>query len=861
MERCKWDGSSCLELSCTSRMRWSWRGDVTVAGDSSVTDFSFNHSAFCPDLPFTSSSYPAGSFSGTPLPDPDAFDSALGSAERLRWAASAGADAVPFTVDAGLLSDEQVLSHCLTAEQCALPPLLTVVRRLNGSLWQPATRDFSGVGAGTGCCKPSSVAGSSANFAVVKGLPPATNASVWGPVSGVRYSPLPRNASALTAKIFKVFFSFKGTPLYTYVDMTCGARDYLARGGFLGQAPARANGIFFEVMFKPAAKGLPNTHAPMRTDKGIITSAAQFGDPRPRRPMTTTFAFVGLVNAAGGRFPWVSWWQSWTVVGAVQPGQMVASYLHSGLKWATAAAPSGNLPVALLYFWAAQVEFAKLGSRASEIDFSLLDIYGGTLFSYFRPALARLVAVDPATNVSRFAAQALGGSACLGALPASFKQPFVWGAAPPEAGCNVFRFDCANWCARSCRPFWDAIREAREMVSDTLSQETPRCSRCPGLLGVARGNVPDVNPLRDSLPWLPQCLPFQFPDGSRAESPVDLIRTGTRRPSAQPTKQPSWQPSWQPSKAPSQRPSRRPSSAPSDRPSLAPSDQLTERPTTAPSAHPSARPSSAPSDRQTKAPTDLPTRSPSASSPTQRPSRRPSSAPSDRPSLAPSDQLTERPTTAPSARPSARPSSAPSDRQTKAPTDLPTRSPSAAGPTGTTSDAPSAAPVMGSERQPAKAELDATQLQPLAAAGGYQGEGDLTVMLAMYARNSRGAWFMRSEPDYEAAAQPGMLGRRLAQSARLPAELRAGHGANNTAARPQDQLDTLSSDDLGHDLDRRLAQRRPSRAPSQQPSQRPSMRPSQRPSQRPSLRPSLRPSPAPTRVPTTKDLLFEQYCK
>ena len=855
MDRCKWDGSSCLELSCTSRMRWSWRGDVTVAGVSTVLDFTFNHSAFCPDLPFTGSSYPAGSFSGAPLPDPDAFDSALGPAERLRWAASAGADAVPFTVDAGLLSDEQVLSHCLTAEQCALPPLLTVVRRLNGSLWQPATRDFSGQGAGTGCCKPSSEAGSTSNFAVVKGLPPATNASVWGPVSGVRYSPLPRNASVLTAKIFKVFFSFKGTPLYTYVDMTCGARDYLARGGFLGQAPARANGIFFEVMFSPAAGGLPNTHAPMRTDKGIIASAAKFGDPRPRRPMRTSFAFVGPVGASGGRFPWVSWWQSWTVIGAVQPGQMVASYLHSGLKWATSTAPSGNLPVALLYFWAAQVEFAKLGSRASEIDFSLLEIYGGKLFSYFRPALARLVAVDTATNVSRFAAQTLDGSACLGALPASFKQPFVQGAAPPEAGCNTFGFDCTNWCALSCRPFWDAIREAREMISDTLRQETPRCSRCPGLLGVARGNVPDVNPLSDSLPWLPQCLPFQFPDGSRAESPADLIRTGTRRPSAQPTARPSAQPTQptarpsarpsaqpvqQPSKAPSsrpstsrptlqpskapgtagpttsapttssptQRPSRHPSSAPSDRPSLAPSDQLTQRPTTAPSA----RPSSAPSDRPTKAPTDLPTRSPSAAGP---------SAPSDRPTKAPTDL--------PTRSPSAAGPSAPSDRPTKAPIDLPTRSPSAADPIGA-----------GSERQPVMDELEAAQLQPLAAAGGYQGEGDLAFMLAMYARNSRGAWFVPSEVDYKATAQPGLPGRRLAQSARPPSELRAGHGANNTAARPQDQLDTLFSDDFGHDLDRHLARRRPTRAPSQQPSQ--------------------RPSHAPTRMPT-RDLLFDQYCK
>ncbi len=505
-----------------SRMRWQYTGNPLYRLSSTISDFLW-HVESCPDLPFTTNNYPEGSAIGS-APEPRSFDSDLSPDERL--ASVASVDKEPYSVDVDLLTDDQIASSCLTVEQCVFPPLLSVVRGApSGRLWAPQLDSFrSGLKKsykinGDDPKVKGNATGANTNYQIIKRLPPLVATRYWDDVTSVRQTFYPRGATAATAKLVRVSFKRQGESLYSYLDMTCGAaRKFSRRNGFLGQCPSRISGVFLEVMYIPSSNS-PNSHGPMRGDLGVTFSRADFG-AGGRESVEGTFAFTGpVVN--GVKFGWTSWNSVWIRVGTWSPATMVAVYIKSAMEWAMLLPPRGNMALTVLFFYAAQVEFKKL-PRGSRPSFAALERYSGQGYLEMKAALDYLVSTDPTTGQPWFMAVPLIGSQCMRALPAAFTRPFLDGGFAPEIACSGSSINCPTWCSLSCKPFWDVIRAARALVLEATIPEVPKCSRCPGLTGVFREDVPRQNQLYEHSAFFPQCLPFQASDGTVYDDPVQL---------------------------------------------------------------------------------------------------------------------------------------------------------------------------------------------------------------------------------------------------------------------------------------------------------------------------------------------------
>jgi hypothetical protein len=523
-DRCHWSGGKCKELRCVSRMRWQYTGNPKYRLSSTIGDFLW-HAESCPDLPFSTNNYPEGSATGS-APEPRSFDRDLSPGERLAWVASV--DTQPYSVDVDLLTDDQIASSCLTVEQCVLPPLLTVVREApSRTLWAPGLGSFRNGNKqsykinGDDPKVKGNATGDNTNYQVIKRLPPLIADRYWDDVANVRQTFYPRGATAATAKLVRISFNRMGEPgrpLYSYLDMTCGAaRKFSRRNGFLGQCPSRINGVFLEVMYIPSGNS-PNSHGPMRADLGVTFSKADFGAGGSER-IAGTFAFTGPND--GVSFRWTSLNSVWIRVGKWGPATMAAVYIKSAMEWAMLLPPRGNMALTVLFFYAAQVEFNKL-PRGSTPDFAALERYSGQGYLEMKPALDYLVSTDPTTGKPWFMAVPLIGSQCMRALPTAFTRPFLGGIQAPEIACSGSSINCPAWCSLSCKPFWDVVRAARALVLEATIPEIPKCSRCPGLTGVFREDVPRQNELYEHSPFFPQCLPFQASDGTVYDDPVQL---------------------------------------------------------------------------------------------------------------------------------------------------------------------------------------------------------------------------------------------------------------------------------------------------------------------------------------------------
>jgi hypothetical protein len=620
-DRCRWEGGRCRELRCASRMRWRYSGDARHRFQSSVSDFMWGHDADCPDLPFASAAgeYPAGSLTGNP-PDPGSFDRTGSAGDRLAWVTAV--PNVPFSVDVDLLTDAQILSTCLTVDQCAFPPLLTVVRRAKDrSLWQPSLGALPGgvttkrlptylVNGDDPAVRGDAITANS-NYQLLKLLPPMTGggAKLWGGVSGLSQRFFPRNATAATAKIVRIDFSFGRERLYAYLDLTCGAaRGFSRRNGFLGQNQARPNGIFHELMYVPPGR-MPNTHGPMRADIGVSTRLSDYGAGAGSFKLSPIFAFTGPEQ--GRRLKWVTWWQSWMKLSRLTSSQMVAAYIKTGLEWAFLLPPRGNMPVTILYFYAAQVEYSKM-PRGAAVDFSAVATFSAQFYLEMKPALDWLVSRDRDTGQPNFAKQSLIGSQCMRDLPAQFTQPFLGGWAPPEIACGGAAINCPTWCSLACKPFWTVVQQARNFSLASTIAEVPKCSRCPGLLGVFREDTSGLSDLRNHSMWFPQCLPFVSSSGKVYNDPIQLSGVTTMTPTTLPTMRPSALPTAAPSSAAPRTSAPSSTEAPSEAPNT-PTTLPTMRPSALPTAAPSSAAPSTSAPSSTEAPSEAPNTAPGGS--------------------------------------------------------------------------------------------------------------------------------------------------------------------------------------------------------------------------------------------------------
>jgi hypothetical protein len=310
-------------------------------------------------------------------------------------------------------------------------------------------------------------------------------------------------------------------------------------------------------MFVPESSDLPSSHGPMRADLGVTLNRSAYGAPGSEY-IKPTFAFSGPRSRENGVtfLNWAVWSQSWMRVGPLSSAKMVAVYLKTGMEWLFLLPPRGNMPMALLFFYAAQVEQRKL-RKGTVPDFSTVARYSGWGYDEMKDSLDWLVGEDAETGVARFMSVSLIGSNCMRALPPAFTRPFLTGVQAPEIECGK-SLACDQWCSLSCKPFWKIVREARTKSWPTIVRSVPKCSRCPGLLGVMREAVPTRNRLIKQSIFFPQCLPFRSADGELWNDPFTIQNVQTPAPTFVPTASPIHRPS----KAPTDRPTNRPSKAP-----------------------------------------------------------------------------------------------------------------------------------------------------------------------------------------------------------------------------------------------------------------------------------------------------------
>jgi len=510
-----------------TKVLWNFTGDASVLGGSVIHDFRYQHDQLCSAAPFASYDYPAHALTGTP--PPLNFDSIGTSQDRLDIAAEY--PKIPFTVDVDKLSDLQINSLCLTVEDCQVPPQLTVVRNKDGSIWKPHKKILKNENLPNTFCCNSNVNSTSngvldSNYYTTQRLPPASYRIARTKAGIILLSQefFPRGSTVENAKIIKVNFSYKGADLYFYVDMTCGtARGFYRRKGFTGQWNSRLNGLFAEVVFRHPK--YPNPHSVVRLDKGFISKRWEFGDTKNHNVGFWTVKMGGVGSNVGGaneRYEWLAVRNYWFVVSKLDNHDIVVALMKSGLEWFFLSAPKGKWPVVLVYFLAAQMAFEDNLAPDTVLDFSIVKDYTGVYYTKVKPALDYLAEVVDGTP--RFMHAKLKGSECINKLPKAYLNAFLNNRKAPEMGCIEMSLTggfltCESWCSASCEPFIDIILAARALVWN-LQQEVPRCSQCPGLIGIFRDSIPDDqtdHPLY-SIGKQPQCLPVVTPAGNVYDS-------------------------------------------------------------------------------------------------------------------------------------------------------------------------------------------------------------------------------------------------------------------------------------------------------------------------------------------------------
>ena len=485
--------------------------------NNTFTDFTFE---YCKDVRF---SY-------------DQTKQASSATERLDWIHRA-----PDSVDVDLLTDEEIANTCLTIQDCIMPPILTMIRdNKTKELWRPVNSGFKAFADNIiKCCDPSSMFFLPPEGMKGKFFTEATDDSV-----GItRQTFYPRGASYTNAKIIRIDFSRSTQQLYTYIDITCSAgKNFARRNGFLGQNMARTNGIFQEIVFK-GPEGYPNTHTPVNQLMGIASKKSDFGElTSSKKEFDTIFKFIGPFNATTKRYEWVSLWQNWITVSGATVNEMNMVYITAAIDWLKLAPPTGNLPVAFLYFFQAKRIWTTY-KKYMNYDRDFLARYFGQMFNAHRDSLDYLFEINSDTKQPRFINDSSDFLECYNALPASFRDGFTKYPNPPEKGCS--KFDCPGWtnyamCPQTMKMLTNAV--SKSLYNSVI--QTPRCEDCPGLVGNFRETVPSTNKWRSVLQKFPQCLPFRVNETYSIEDPLDL--TGVPEPTSLPTHAPTRSPTRSP---------------------------------------------------------------------------------------------------------------------------------------------------------------------------------------------------------------------------------------------------------------------------------------------------------------------------
>lgn len=513
-DRCKWWYNECQELSCSTSVRWKFDGS-TVGENVTIKDFTYDIQN-CPELSFANVT--ATDFSGQRV-NPVNFDQNLTPVDRLTWTAKEVTYETLDTVDVDDLTDDQIRGSCLTLEDCINPPILTVIRvKDTKQPWRPNPNSYRNPIVDRYCCdfNPGS------DLRTLKFLPPQCSGHRFqGPVEivGSTYYPRLTDGQPTTqenAKVIRVEFKMKGeaTVLYTYADNTCGTTmGYFRRSGFMGQQMAKMNGTFAEVMFQ-SPDSMPKTHGTIKV-KGIGFSgnSADFGGTGTLNPY---FSCQGHKRPGQATYDWVTWWQMYVVVPKFSRAQMVAAYLQVAMEWAYNSLPRGNIAVVTCYMRAAQVQYSKAGSSIV-VDFSGVAKYAKE-YEQLKASTAYLAEFEG--NQPRFMSLNIG--ACTAKWPSTYLQKLNnWLSgkllSPPEAWIEK------GFCDVACQPYWTVIETARALSYDEVIAEVPKCSRCPGLVGVFRENVSPNGKTVLDFPWQPQCLPFLAPTGKLITDPKDLV--------------------------------------------------------------------------------------------------------------------------------------------------------------------------------------------------------------------------------------------------------------------------------------------------------------------------------------------------
>ena len=513
-DRCKWWNNRCHELMCNSSVRWKFDGS-TVQQNVTIKDFTYDVQN-CPELPFANVT--ATDFAGQVV-NPVNFDANLTPADRLAWAAKEVTYENLDTVDVDDLTDDQIRSRCLTMEDCINPPILTVIRvKDTKQPWRPNPNSYKNPIVDRYCCdyKPGG------DYRTLKFLPPQVSGNRFqNPVDiiGTKYYPRLTNGQPTTqeqAKIIRVEFRMRGEPtvLYAYGDNTCGTTaGFFRRSGFMGQQMARMNGTFPEIMYR-SPDPMPNTHGTLKVKGiGFTSNAADFGGTGNLNPF---FSCQGHKRAGQTNYDWVTWWQMWMFAPTFSRPQMVAAYLQVAMEWAYNSLPRGNIAVVTCYLRAAQVQYIKAGISTG-VDFSGVAKYSRE-YEQLRPSTEYLAEFEG--NQPRF--MSLNIEACTAKWPDTYYQKLKnWLAGnlaqPPEAWIEK------GFCDVACQPYWTVVETARALTYDQVVSEVPKCSRCPGLVGIFRENVSSTGKTFQDFPWQPQCLPFLAPTGTLITDPRDLV--------------------------------------------------------------------------------------------------------------------------------------------------------------------------------------------------------------------------------------------------------------------------------------------------------------------------------------------------
>lgn len=479
----------CEEKLCISSLPWVNSGNGLRDPMTKIVDFKWSHEDLCPARPFrnissliqlkTSTVGNVGEFTNS--------FSEFNTTTNVN---------MPFSIDVDQLTDDEIISTCLTVAQCRFPPALELVRVKSTRLpWYPMINEFRVSKADPGWNTNQRM------------YPVLYNRIARDVVTVKNNSFYPRSANASSALILRVDFQLNGKDLYFYQDLTCGLADhYERRNGYMG----RFGGYFKETVYQTArlSSSAINTHNNLRADiVGFSERRTDYGDKKPRK-LENTFVFKGFVNIGSKQFNWVSLHHTWTKVSPISKAESVPVFLDAGLKWASLSSPTGNIPMAATYIQQAYLILSV--NRNLVIDDTAALAYGGDTYTSAKPSIDYLLKQPLEVLKSAYD--------CFRTIPSKLRN-----LRPPELMCQgKSGIPCPEWRPPGCQNFSNLMYMSLSFQMNTSLIELPRCIDCPGLIGVVRNNVPLSNRYAYNMTQFPQCIPHRLQDGTLIETAQQL---------------------------------------------------------------------------------------------------------------------------------------------------------------------------------------------------------------------------------------------------------------------------------------------------------------------------------------------------